>query len=1005
MLIIAKSLASTFRPTIRWVLIAILSKMKRALVRDRVWYIQSETTTTDSRRLLVLLSKEDGSSLSVLSPPEVVESLPDAAPVFSRDALSPWRPWILSHNAIRLADSGTSDSFAALTSGRIQPEPYQFAPARRMLRLPRPCILIADDVGLGKTVEAGICLLELIARGRGKRILLIVPPGLISQWQEEMLEKFGLRFEALENAAALERSQTALAEGIKPWLFLDRVITSVEFLKKREVMAQAFAEPWDAIVVDEAHYLAESGTPRNPYATMRTRLGRNLRDSCWALILLTATPHNGYRHSFRSLLEMIEPTDATFEGDKTLVGRRVARTMIRRLKSQIYKTGVDGAHLPAFQPREPVRPIRVDGLSPDEVAIFRQVTSYCAKTIRAAAETDEGELVSFAMQIVKKRMLSSRAALAETLAHRLEALSARKDAEEPPTRAELRELQGDLPLAEAAQERIAERLLRSAIPKDARRKAAEKKQLQEIRRLLDRVAERPDPKIAALMTDLAANVIAHEGEKAIIFTEYRDTLAAVRAALEADPRFKGTYAELTGGLPQKKRLQRIAAFAGPGTRFLLATDAASEGLNLQRHCRRLYHFELPWNPNRMEQRNGRIDRHGQMRPPVIRYLFYPDSPEDLVLDRLVQRIAEMQADRVATPDILGIIAGGGVEENLTCIEKSEEVELTAATLLRDMDDRTKRFAEELAPLLAASDLPGGGATERDLHCADPLLDDDLTFEALVLDSLGSAVNLAALPGTYSLKSVPVELRGSGVADRYPSFTMRRSVAVTHPASDVEFVTRLHPLYLAILDRARRHLTAAHSPTTPSRRLAVRRHDIAEQPYALFTFGGEGNVSDRNFMAVALDPAGNYLEADKALAFLDPSDAPGEVSWTDIEKFFALPFAALQQKAAAAALETQVSRREVQLAERKKTAATLRADAERYRGDRLAEIDREEKEAKTSLEGRQATLFEEREVTGFKARRAAVETHHRRRLKELDSFLELPDPQPPQPLGVLFVFPT
>lgn len=979
--------------------------MKRALVRDRVWHIQSETSAADGRRLLVLLSAEDGTSLSVLSPPEVVESLPDTAPIFSKDALSPWKPWILSHEAIRHADPGVSNGFAALTAGRIQPEPYQFAPARRMLALPRPCILIADDVGLGKTVEAGICLLELIARGRGKRILLIVPPGLISQWQEEMLDKFGLRFEALENASALERAQTALSEGIKPWLFLDRVITSVEFLKKREVMAQAFAEPWDAIVVDEAHYLAESGTPRNPYSTMRTRLGRRLRDACWSLILLTATPHNGYRHSFRSLLEMIEPTDATFEGDKTLVSRRVARTMIRRLKSQIYKTGAGGAHLPAFQLREPVRPIRVEQLSADEVAIFRQVTAYCVKAIRAAAETDEGELVSFAMQIVKKRMLSSRAALALTIAHRQEALSTRKDAEEPPTRAELRELQGDLPLAEAAQERITERLLRSAIPKDAKRKASEKKQLQEIRRLLDRVADKPDPKIAALMADLKTHVLPHDGEKAIIFTEYRDTLAALRAAFEADPLIHGAYAELTGGLPQKKRLQRIAAFARPETRFLLATDAASEGLNLQKHCRRLYHFELPWNPNRMEQRNGRIDRHGQERPPVIRYLFYPDSPEDRVLDRLVQRIAEMQADRVATPDILGIVAGGGLEENLAEIEKPEEVELTASTLLRDMDDRAKRFAEELAPLLAASDLPGGGATERDLHCADPMLDDDSAFETFVLESLGAAVCPGALPGTFSVKSVPVELRGSGVEDRYPSFTMRRSVAVAHSASDVQFVTRLHPLYLAILDRARRHLTAAHSPTAPSRRLATRRHPLADRPLVLFTFAGSGGAFSRALLAVALDATGERMATDEVLRFLDPSDAPGEVPWADIEKQFAEPFVSLQQKAATAALGMLTARQEAFLAERKKTTAILRADAERYRGDRLAEIDREEQEAKTALDGRQARLFEEREVSGFKARRAGVETFHRRRVEEIDRFLDVPAPQMPQPLGVLFVFPT
>jgi SNF2 family DNA or RNA helicase len=208
---------------------------------------------------------------------------------------------------------------ASIHAGRILPETYQFVPAARLLDGPRPSLLIADDVGLGKTIEAGICLMELIARGRARRILLVIPPGLIAQWQEEMREEFGLTFHCIENAGALDRAQTALAEGLKPWHFLNRVITSVDYLKRREVLAGALDRPWDVIVVDEAHALAESGTPRNPYATQRTRLGRQLRGATTTLILLTATPHNGHRHSFRSLLELVAPTDATFAGDREVV--------------------------------------------------------------------------------------------------------------------------------------------------------------------------------------------------------------------------------------------------------------------------------------------------------------------------------------------------------------------------------------------------------------------------------------------------------------------------------------------------------------------------------------------------------------------------------------------------------------------------------------------------------------------------------------------------------------
>lgn len=209
-----------------------------------------------------------------------------------------------------------------------------------------------------------------------------------------MREKFGLSFHPIENASALDRAQTALAEGLKPWHYLDRVITSVDYLKRRDVLAGALERPWDVIVVDEAHALAESGTPRNPYSTQRTRLGRQLRDATTTLLLLTATPHNGHRHSFRSLLELVAPTDATFAGDRDVVHRRIARSMVRRLKSQIHHTSAaTGQPVPAFQPREPVRAVEVKDLSAQDREVFRLVSSYCGKVTKAAAGTEREDLV------------------------------------------------------------------------------------------------------------------------------------------------------------------------------------------------------------------------------------------------------------------------------------------------------------------------------------------------------------------------------------------------------------------------------------------------------------------------------------------------------------------------------------------------------------------------------------------------------------------------------------
>src|SRR5262249_55856182 len=323
-----------------------------------------------SRVALRLEDPTTGEVIEALCPPDEFEPLAEPPPTLDRRSLTPFSHWRMLHEAVRL-QTPPAGQYSAFVAGRISPEPYQFAPLARLLGGPRRGLLIADDVGLGKTIEAGICLLELIARGVGRRILIVVPPGLIPQWLDEMWEKFGLEFQSIENSAALDRAQTAVSEGLQPWAYFDRVITSVEYLKRRDVHAAALAHPWDVIVVDEAHYLAESGTPANPYSTARTRLGPKLREATRTLLLLTATPHNGYRHSFRSLLELVEPAEATFHGKIEDVRRRIGRTMIRRLKSQIVKSAAGGATVPAFPVRLPVGRIEVKDLTGEEREIFR----------------------------------------------------------------------------------------------------------------------------------------------------------------------------------------------------------------------------------------------------------------------------------------------------------------------------------------------------------------------------------------------------------------------------------------------------------------------------------------------------------------------------------------------------------------------------------------------------------------------------------------------------------
>jgi superfamily II DNA or RNA helicase len=968
---------------------------QRALLRGEVWHVEVHQGV-DTRTLLQLRSEDTGDRLTALCPPDEYTILPSGPPRLDRYALAPFSLWQRHHEALRLA-SPDSSAFAAFRAGRVQVEPYQFAPVARLLAGPRRSLLLADDVGLGKTIEAGICLLELMARGVGKRILLVVPPGLIPQWVDEMWDKFGLEFRVLADAASVDQAQTQLIDGVQPWHFFDRVITSTEYLKRGDVSVVGLHRPWDVVIVDEAHYLAESGTPAHPYQTLRARLGPRLREQSHALLLLTATPHNGHQHSFRSLIELVEPADATLAGDPATVRRRVARTMVRRLKPHITRSTPDGTRVPAFAPREPIQRIEVVAPTLQEREIFSTVSAYCARTVENAADTSERDLVSFAMQIVKKRMLSSRLALTRTIEHRLEALLHPSD--DAPSPAELRELQADLPVPESTADRIARRVLRATVSRDARRRTVERRQLKAIQRQLQGVESKPDPKISALIVHLDAQVLAVEGEKAIVFTEYRDTIDALRTAFDAHPALSGRYVVLTGGLTASQRVSRITRFAERDCRVLLATDAASEGLNLQKHCRRVYHVELPWNPNRLEQRNGRVDRHGQKLNPVIAYLFYADSPEDRILDRLIRRIGQMQQDGVSTPDILGILASTRLEEILGAMAPDANDDATAQLLIDGFEAERTAFTRDVAPLLMAG-VEAAPLAGLDPTSADPILGDDLEVESLMLSVLGMGARATDVPYVYRI-DVPHALQGPDVATVYARATFRRSVAIEFPARDVEFIHRLHPLFRAVSTQAHSVLTARDSGPARAPRIAVRRGAVTG-PVAVFTFLERFSSSNGALFAVGLTPHGGLLETD-AMALLARDNAPaGEVGWADVEREFAAAYESLVDAAILAARDYVGSLVARERASRNSQAETLREEARRYYDDRLSELAAEEAAERAGART-QTDLFRETR-TDWSARRAAAATHRDARLREIDGWVAAVSSSEPETLGALFVFP-
>ncbi len=990
----------------------------RIFLRDRPWRVRKVTSAGDDRRILEVeaLDGDTPAALSAVIPPEEATPLPSEQVQFNLGGLDSAAAWSRAHLVLGATLVHETGLLSGARFGRVALEAYQLKPTYRLLAKPRPSLLVADDVGLGKTIEAGLAMLELMARGRASRILIVTPPGLMDQWREELRDKFGLEFTLIDNASGLSKVQTDLPAGVSPWDALPRVITSIDFLKKETVRNRALRKRWDLIVVDEAHGLAESGTPDNPYRTQRTRLGFALRDAARGLLLLTATPHNGYSHSFRSLLELVEPTLATLGGSVEEVRRRIETARIRRMKVQIRRRLPDGREEAVFPPRT-VRGIPVADLTDQEKDLLRKVASYCSRTARGAADTEDAELVGFAMQIVKKRALSSRLALAKTLDHRLEALRKEEAREEPPDRSELRDLQADLPLEETAAERTARRILRSAIPRDERRRKNEIQALNSIRRLLAKLPVK-DPKIEALLAELRQVLEETPVEKVIVFTEYRDTLESIQVRLDGDSTLAGRYVILRGGLTRGQRRERQDAFERPEVRLLLATDAASEGLNLQRHCRRVVHFELPWNPNRLEQRNGRVDRYGQTGNPVIRYLYYPDSPEEDVLDQLVAKIERMAEDRVSTPDILGLLAGERrIGQGLVELDpEARDVEDSKAALVRLFEDRTAEFVRNVQPLLAAAT---DAASEQErilglLDTAEPLLPDDARLEEIVLAILGPG---AVIPDTARDRVFRIEVpwphRGAGVRPVYPAATFRRSVAVRHRPDEVEYMTPLHPFVQAIAADARRRLLQVYPEARGllPRRLAARTVQGGEAPSVVFTFlgaiEGGGGLFEERILGVRVDLEGEvHGDPDGNLRFLAEIEEAGEIETGQLQLLFASRFDAMRERATAEAHQWLGGRADQLRRRRAEQAELLRRDLEVDVADRMREIAEEEKHSRGLVEatGQQRLFAEQQGRGGFDARRAAVETSAAQRREEIAVFADIKAPVSPRPLGALFLVP-
>ncbi|MEU8178607.1 DISARM system SNF2-like helicase DrmD [Microbispora hainanensis] len=500
--------------------------------------------------------------------------------------------------------------------------PHQLAPVAKALAMPRVNLLIADDVGLGKTIEAGLVIQEMLLRHRARRVMVVCPAPLTIKWREEMADKFGLDFVVLDSELLKDLKRT-YGLGANPFTVYPRIIISLQWLRTPrvgrlldEVLTSENRYPgfFDLLVVDEVHHCAPAA-PRSGRGlakdSQQTRVIRRVGEHSQHRLFLSATPHNGYPNSWQALLEMLDPQRFTrgMEPDESLLDE----VMIRRLKTQLRDEVTDEL---LFRPRNP-RAIEVN-YSAAEKEIHGLLERFRrAQLPRTATQVRANDLMAL---LLKKRLFSSPAAFNHTLQGYADTLRGRSSSSYSGEDDSLDWLdeaaEWDTEVPDDEPGSVPEQELMMLLS-DAGSPVEEDAQdlVDQMLAWCDRFAEPADSKANALVAELKRILAEDDQARVIIFTEYR----ATQTWLAEIFRSRGLGGELLGllhgGMDEKKREHLKAAFqAAPHRhplRILLATDSASEGIDLQNHCHRLIHYDIPFNPNRLEQRIGRVDRQGQ----------------------------------------------------------------------------------------------------------------------------------------------------------------------------------------------------------------------------------------------------------------------------------------------------------------------------------------------------------------------------------------------------------
>ena len=629
----------------------------------------------------------------------------------------------------------------------------------------RQRVLIGDDVGLGKTIEAGLILKELKARNRANSVLFLVPAHLQKKWIRDMERFFDIDL-TVADRQWVEAERRRLGEETNIWDQEGQsLVTSMAFLRQDEFQPEIEDAFWDVVIIDEAHKASKRGDSPSKTSLMAERVANRSE----SLLLLSATPHDGKGDAFRSLISYIDPF--LVAENQELTRDVVDRMMIRRGKQTIYDDNGE-----RIFPDRDVQTVTVS-MSPAEEELYERVTEYVREIYNRSDQLNE-PAVGFAMALMQKRLVSSVGAIRETLRRRLQGLL---EPEENGLSTEASAYLDGEDLEDSDRERAEQELERLTV---ARGDDALQKEIETLRELVALAEDLPvDTKARKVKRYIEQLFEEEPDEKLLLFTEYRDTLDYL-LDLFADEPWADEILTIHGDVSKDERERIEDEFNYGQSRLLLATDAASEGIDLQHKCHIMVNYELPWNPNRLEQRIGRIHRYGQEKEVKVWNFQFDGTRESEIFDLLQEKVEEIRSKVGATADVLGMLDDINMDSLLMkSVQNNEPASATKEELEELMEEREQTLLEWYERSLIDPSTFDAESREEIQEIVDESEDvfgseqDIREFFTRAIEAFGGSIEKRG--NQLYEAEIPPEVTDTGEPQTIGPFTFNRDYAIEH----------------------------------------------------------------------------------------------------------------------------------------------------------------------------------------------------------------------------------